>query len=235
MVKTGDPLVRLKDTNLEVQLEEVTGKRQAAIKQKQSLSFQRLSSSAMTDLDRNRLAGEEAEVDEQLRSYEAEMKLLKEKKEALIRTAPIDGVVVTWDVKNVLRARPVVTGQVLMAIADPTKQWHLELEMPEKRMMYLDGAKNTNDGKPLNVEFIQTTNPSVRFNGTLSPEEIHQRAEVHPDEGAVVKLKVIPETMDGLSLRAGARVTANVKCGKRNAAFVWFHEVVEWAYANLLF
>lgn len=235
VVKAGDPLVRLKDTNLEVQIEEVNGKRQAAIKQKQSLSFQRLSSSSMTDLDRNRLAGEEAEVDEQLRSYEAEMKLLQEKKSALVRTSPIDGVVVTWDVKNMLRARPVVTGQVLMAIADTTKDWYLELEMPEKRMMYLDQAREQSKDKPLKVEFVQTTNPSVRFYGTLSPDEVHQRAEVHPDEGAVVKLKVIPESMDALSRRPGARVTANVKCGKERAAFVWFHEVVEWVYANLLF
>jgi hypothetical protein len=122
-----------------------------------------------------------------------------------------------------------------MAIADPSKDWYLELEMPEKRMLYLDRAVNQNKGNPLKVEFVQTTNPSVRFSGTLSEEEVHQRAEVHPDEGATVKLKVTPDTLEGLSRRTGARVTANVKCGKRVAAFVWFHEVVEWVYANLLF
>jgi len=235
IVKAGDPLVRLKDTNLEVQMEEVNGKRQTAIKQKQSLSLQRLATNSMTELDRNRLAGEEAEVDEQLRSYEIEMKLLQEKKAALIRTAPIDGVVVTWDVKNTLRARPVLTGQVLMAIADPSKDWYLDLEMPEKRMLYLDRAVDQNKGNPLKVEFVQTTNPSVRFYGTLSQEEVHERAEVHPEEGATVKIKVTPDTLENLSRRTGARVTANVKCGKEVAAFVWFHEVVEWVYANLLF
>jgi hypothetical protein len=75
----------------------------------------------------------------------------------------------------------------------------------------------------------------VRFAGKLSTEEVHQRAEVHPDEGAVVKLKVHPDNVEALSRRPGARVTANVKCGKGRAAFVWFHEVVEWVYANLLF
>lgn len=234
-VNAGDPLVRLKDTNLEVQLEEVLGKVQTAIKQKQSLSLQILSSSTMSDLDRNRLAGEEAEVEEQLRSYQAEYDLLKEKQKSLVRTAPIDGIVVTWDVKNILRARPVVTGQILMSIADPKKDWYLELDMPEKRMMYLDKARVDNGNDPLKVEFVQTTNPSVRFYGDLSPDAIHQRAEVHADEGAAVKLRVLPDTMDGISRRPGARVTANVKCGKASAAFVWFHEVVEWVYANLLF
>jgi hypothetical protein len=234
MVKAGDPLVRLKDTNLEVQLEDVFGKMQTALKQKQSISYQR-GSRTLSDIERNRLAGEEAEVDTQLKSYKAEYDLLKEKKAGLVRTAPIDGMVVTWDVKRLLRSRPVVTGQVLMAIADSSKDWYLELDMPEKRMRYLDKAVATNGEQPLPVEFIQTTNPSVRFTGSLSADSIHQRAEVHPEEGATVKLRVEPSTMQDLSRRPGARVTANVKCGKESAAFVWFHEIVEWVYSNLLF
>jgi hypothetical protein len=122
-----------------------------------------------------------------------------------------------------------------MAIADSSKDWYLELDMPEKRMRYLDKAVATNGEQPLPVEFIQTTNPSVRFTGSLSADSIHQRAEVHPEEGATVKLRVEPSTMQDLSRRPGARVTANVKCGKESAAFVWFHEIVEWVYSNLLF
>ena len=38
-----------------------------------------------------------------------------------------------------------------------------------------------------------------------------------------------------ITLRPGAKVIGDVNAGKRPAAFVWFHEVVEWVQANIIF
>ena len=107
--------------------------------------------------------------------------------------------------------------------------------MPEKRMRYLDTAIQESTDKVLPVEYILATDPSSNHTGKLSSTEIHQRAELDQTEGAIVKLRVTPDTMEGISRRPGAKVIADVTCGRRSAAFVWFHEVVEWVQANVIF
>ena len=140
-----------------------------------------------------------------------------------------------WDLREKLRARPVVTGQVLVNLADPNGDWELELFMPEKRMKFLDDAFKQSGGEPLPVDYILSTDPSIDHTGTLSADAVHYRAELDPTDGAVVKLRVKPDTLEGISRRPGAKVIADVVCGKRSAAFVWFHEVVEWVQANVIF
>ncbi len=44
----------------------------------------------------------------------------------------------TWEVEKNLRARPVATGQVLLNNADTEGDWAIEVDMPEKRMKYLE-------------------------------------------------------------------------------------------------
>ena len=89
----------------------------------------------------------------------------------------------------------------------------------------------------LDVEFILMTDPKVTHNGKLYFDGVSQRAELDAEDGAVVKLRCKPdvEAMKNIKRYPGARVIADVKCGKRSAAFVWFHEVVEWVRANVWF
>ena len=146
--------------------------------------------------------------------------------------------VTTWDVEKVLNARPVVTGQLLMTISDPQGDWEIEVMLPEKRMRFLDLAmQDTKDKGYLDVEFILMTDPKVTHTGKLYSEGVSQRAELDAEDGAVVKLRCIPdpEAMKQIKRYPGARVIADIKCGKRSAAFVWFHEVVEWVRANVWF
>ena len=55
--------------------------------------------------------------------------------------SPIDGQIVTWDVKNRLEGRPVQKGQALLRVADPEGEWELDLHMPEDHMGFIDRAK----------------------------------------------------------------------------------------------
>ena len=79
-----------------------------------------------------------------------------------------------------------------------TGDWELELLMPEKRMRYLDDAVARSGGNPLPVEYILSTDPSVDHTGTLSADSIHERAILDETEGAVVKLRVKPDAMEGI-------------------------------------
>ncbi len=235
-VKAGEPLVKLRNRELEIEATDLKGQLEAALESIAALGDQVGRASRAGDpLETSRLMGQLRESQTRKETLIAQLNLVAEKEKQLIRTSPIDGVVMDWHLREKLRARPVVTGQVLVNLADPRGDWELELFMPEKRMKYLDDAFKASNGQDLLVDYIQSTNPSMDHTGKLSKADVHYRAELDPTDGAVVKLRVKPDKLDGLSRRAGSKVIADVVCGKRSAAFVWFHEVVEWVQANVIF
>ncbi len=235
-VKAGDPLVKLRNRELEIEITDLKGQLDAALESIAALSDQVNRAGRSGDaLETSRLMGQLRESQKRKETLVAQLQLVAEKEQQLIRTSPIDGIVMDWHLRERLRARPVVTGQVLVNLADPRGDWELELFMPEKRMKYLDDAFKESGGKELLVDYIQSTNPSADHTGKLSLADVHYRAELDPTDGAVVKLRVKPDTLEGISRRPGSKVIADVVCGKRSAAFVWFHEVVEWVQANVIF
>ncbi len=233
VVQAGQPLVRLRNRELEIQATELRGQFDETLKQ--IVSLEELTNNASTEaVERMRLFGQLREYKTRKQTIESQLLLIKEKEEQLIRRSPISGIVMDWKLREKLMARPVVTGQVLVNVANPAGEWELELLMPEKRMKYLDDAIKKS-GEPLPVDFILATNPSDNHTALLQQDAIHQRAELDPTDGPVVKLKVKLDSMERISRRPGAVVIADVTCGRANAAFVWFHEVIEWVQANVLF
>lgn len=234
VVKAGQPLVQLRNRDLEVEMATLQGQLQETNEQLSTLGMQ-LAAGMKDATERIRTTAQSRELEVRKMSQEAQLNLLMDKHKQLLRVSPIDGIVMTWDLEKNLRLRPVVTGQVLVTVANPNSDWELELLMPEKRMKYLDQAMKDAEGQPLPVEYIMVTDPSITHTGKLLPSAVHGRAELDPEEGAVVKLRVLPDNPSELSRRPGAEVKADVVCGKRSAAFVWFHEVVEWIWANVVF
>lgn len=233
VVEAGQPLVRLRNRELEIQATELRGQFDETLKQ--IVSLEELTNNASTEpVERMRLFGQLREYKTRKQTIESQLMLIKEKEEQLIRRSPISGIVMDWKLREKLLARPVVTGQVLVNVANPAGEWELELLMPEKRMKYLDDAIKKS-GEPLPVDFILRTDPSDNHTAVLQPDAIHQRAELDPTDGPVVKLRVKLDSMERISRRPGAVVIADVTCGRANAAFVWFHEVIEWVQANVLF
>ncbi len=236
IVKQGQPLLKLRNRELEIEITDLQGQLDAARESVITLGeqYQRAARSG-DSLESARLSGQERESKKRVETLEAQLQLVREKEKQLVRVSPIDGIVMDWHLKERLRARPVVTGQVLVNVADPRGEWELELYMPEKRMKYLDDALQEANGQPLRVDYIQSTDPSADHTGKLTAPDVHYRAELDPTDGAVVKLRVKPDSLEGVSLRPGSKVIADVVCGRRSAAFVWFHEVVEWVQANVIF
>ncbi len=236
VVKQGQPLLKLRNRELEIEIADLQGQLDAARESVIALGDQvGRASRAGDSLETSRLMGQERESIKRSETLEAQLQLVREKEKQLVRVSPIDGIVMDWHLKERLRARPVVTGQVLVNVADPRGDWELELYMPEKRMKYLDDALTEAKGQPLHVDYIQSTDPSADHTGKLLLQDVHYRAELDPTDGAVVKLRVKPDSLEGVSLRPGSKVIADVVCGRRSAAFVWFHEVVEWVQANVIF
>ncbi len=134
-------------------------------------------------------------------SLQKQVDLYKEKKDLLTVRSPIDGKIITWQLEERLINRPVEKSQVLMTVADPTKNWQLEVHMPEDRMGHIKRAQQKM-GDDLTVDYILATDPSRTLHGKVS--EVHEAAEVQGDEGNTVLVRVkIDEHDFGPEVRPG--------------------------------
>jgi hypothetical protein len=220
LVKHGDsvdaqqPLVTLKNAELNHQIETTRGQQKQAIEQAYGLSRQLNNNSALTEADRIRIKQDFHQAEQEAANRKEELAILEERQKQLERVSPIGGIVMTWDVEKVLNARPVVTGQKLMSIADPEGPWEVEVLMPEKRMRYLDYAfeheskRDENNQPYLDVEIILMTAAEHKHYGKLYPPGVGQQAELHAEDGAVVRLRCVPndDALLKISRRPGARV-----------------------------
>ncbi len=122
MVKKGQVLVELHNPDLELQYQDVIG--QKATAQEQLIAVERsIAQERQIDTaERAKLFGQRAQLSQRLTSLEQQEEIIKAKREQLTVRSPIDGQVITWDVKKMLAQRPVSTGQVLMTVADPTER-----------------------------------------------------------------------------------------------------------------
>ncbi len=125
--------------------------------------------------ERTQLQGRLAELQETLGSLDQQRQLLLEKQKQLTVFSPADGQVITWDVKNLLKERPVRRGDVLMEIANPQGAWQLEVLMPERRMGHIarmrSQIKARDPQDDLLVEYVLASQPDRTLRGKVT--EIH--------------------------------------------------------------
>lgn len=240
---TGQPgtvLARMRNTDLEVKLREVEGEIQKNLEQRSTIKhmLSELRGGSANE-KRRQLEGELVQLEEDYKTLLARQELFREKLAELEVRAPIDGEVVTWDLEDRLLDRPVVKGQALMEIADPSGRWQAELLMPEKRMghivEYFKQQRAEDPEFELKVEIVLATDPDTTHYGTI--KQIHQRAEVRGQEGNTVLLKVSLDDQEKLpeSLRPGAGVSAKVYCGKKPVGYVLLHEAIAYVQKNIIF
>ena len=85
----------------------------------------------------------------------------------------------------------------------------------------------------LQVSYILATEPGITRYGRV--KEIHRSAEVIPDEGNTVLVKVAIDKSELPDLRPGASVTAQVDCGRSIMGYVLLHDVITFIQSRILF
>ena len=233
LVEEGQALVTLKNTDLEVQLEDILGQKLATTEQlgsvKDSLNRREL---GLSEDERVRLAGQVKELTKKLESLNRQLTLLEEKKSQLVIRAPLGGqVMLSWDVEESLMNRTVEPGQVLMTIADPKAEWELDLYMKETRSGKVDIARQ--EIKPdLKVKYVLASDPGNEHEGTVA--DVERITQMH-DEEHTVRIRVKINQSDLKEPRPGTTVRGKILCGRRPIGYTWFHEAIEWVQANVLF
>ena len=231
-VEEGDLLVSMINRDLEIQLTEVVGQISTNRVEERRVQGQlRLRDIELSE--RRALEAEQIKLETEYQVLRKKEQLYLERMSELEVRSPIKGNVVSWDVEKTLHSRPIITGQVLVEIADLNQPLVLEVELPEKREGHLDRYikdQSLQKDDQLEVSYILATDPDVPLEAKLALDSVSMRADADEEHGAIIKMRAIPaqDTLRELQPRPGAKVIAKIYCGRRSSGFVFFHEIYEW-------
>ncbi|HEY3392616.1 MAG TPA: HlyD family efflux transporter periplasmic adaptor subunit, partial [Lacipirellulaceae bacterium] len=241
-VAAGQPLVRLHDPLLELELKRVDGELETAQRQIDAVRATRTNRQVRdaSPADAYRLSAEERELQQRLTNLRRELELLNREREQLVVSSPIAGRVLTWDLSNRLVARPVERGEVLVTVADLAHEWQLELEVPDDRVGHVLAAQEE-FGPDLAVRFRLSSDDREQHAGKIS--EMSRTAAVREENGGIASPVVMVkveldehELRGGMSseLRPGVSARAQIACGRKPLGYVWLHDIwdaaIEWLW-----
>lgn len=228
-VQKGDVLLVLENRDLELKVIELQGQKNRALKELASVQAQ-LGRGGLDPFDAREMQGKEMTLVAQLKTIDESLEHRRQQIESLKVRAPMAGKITSWDLSKTLNERPVVTGQVLFDIADLSKPVHILLNMPDKRMHHLDSKLDESGEEPLVVDFILASEPDKTRMATLDASTIELRTTTDKDDGEVVRMKAYPtaDSLTGVKITQGAKVTADVHVGKKPLGYVLGHEIYEW-------
>jgi multidrug resistance efflux pump len=246
-VTKGHVLIAQESPDLDKEIAALAGELAKNIEDKQATEDELFRSEELTEIERSQKQSHIAQLTKMIESQQVQLALLNKKKERLKVLSPMDGRVITWNVENRLKNRPVSKGEELLEVADLSSDWELEVSMPESRMGHIAKAQskakqeaelsgNPEDAK-LPVEFILALNPGETLEGHV--EEVDWSAEVRGETGNTVRVRV---SFDQQRLREvvtepkiGNTATAKILCGKRAIGYVWLHDLIDFVRAKILF
>ena len=237
-VKKGQPLLRLENQDLEMQISSAEYEIESINHQIDNANSQL--ASGLKD------PSESAEIGMAIDLFKKQRKTLSSKLELMMFkqsqheiVSPIDGTVTTPRLKRRYTDFPTVSNMALLEVVDLEGQWQLELKIPQNKMTYVDQAFAKDPGKLLDVEFKIGTNPNLNLKGTLAKIAIDDRgvptAEGAPEFRAFVEIESSQLADLQNELRSGAGATAKIRCGTRSLGFVCFYQIYDFLRTKVFF
>jgi biotin carboxyl carrier protein len=242
VVNEGALLGMLRKPQLDFESSRVEGELRTAQEKLSALRNSRLAggrNDANVNEKVEQLAAQEEEVKSQLTSLQHQREILSAQRADLELRSPLSGTVLTWNVRELLAARPVTRGQVLLTVADLTGPWVLEIRVPDDRIGHVLAAeeeqKSAHEDLPLDVSFKVATEPGANHFGHV--QRIALATETEKTSGATVLVTADFDrsTIPADELRPGATVFAKIHCGRRSLGYVWLHEIWETIQSRVLF
>ena len=174
-VKRNDILIELRNRDIEIQIADIEGQIQTNIAEQAKVQGQLSRRQLLKPSELRSLQAEKNELRAKDLVLQRKLSLQKDRKEELNIKSPIQGTVVSWDVEKNLRLRPIMTGQVLMEVADLDQNLVLEVELPEKREGHLDeyiAQQGLSTTDQLSVTYILATDPDEPMEAKLLIDSI---------------------------------------------------------------
>jgi multidrug efflux pump subunit AcrA (membrane-fusion protein) len=226
-VRAGELLAVLRRPQLDLEFKQVLGELQTAQQKLVALEAERLQASRDSEEQRRRYGqatAQEEELRETIHSLQAQYEVLKNKQAESEVRSPIDGDVLTWNVRQLLEDRPVTRGQTLLAIGNLSGPWKLALRIPDRQAGHVLAAQQSQPGTPLKVSYLLAMNPRQSFQGTLA--NLGMRRETAA-ENPYIEATVEIDRSALEQCAAGAGVRAYIQCGRRSLGYVWLHNLFD--------
>jgi len=227
-VRAGELLAVLRRPQLDLEFKQVLGELQTAQQKLVSLEAERLQDSRDSDEQRRRYGqatAQQEELRETVRSLQAQYEVLKGKQSECEVRSPIEGDVLTWNVRQLLEDRPVSRGQILLTVGDLSGPWKVDLRIPDRRAGHVLAAQEARPDAPLEVSCLLAMNPRQSFPGTLA--RLALRSETSASESPYVEARVDFDRSALEQCTAGAGVRAYIRCGRGSLGYVWLHDLYD--------
>jgi multidrug efflux pump subunit AcrA (membrane-fusion protein) len=234
-VKAQQMLAVLRKPELDLEWKRVEGELQTAQKRLIAVESERLRNPREGDVPRGQhgeLTAQGEELRQLIHGLQEQLQILQRQLADLEVRSPIDGAVVTWNLRELLEARPVSRGQILMTLADLAGPWQLELRVPDRRVAHVLAAQREM-GADLDVFFTLATDPGLKLRGKL--QHMGMRTEMGESHEAFVLAKVAIDRRDIPDLIPGTTVVTKIHCGRRPVGYVWLHELIDTVRTWMLF
>jgi hypothetical protein len=225
-VRAGQKLLVLRSEELESKLLTARHERGEKLKQISAVTAEL----AATPAPENELElrGKRAQLQVAAAGLDLQIRLLQSQLEALEVRSPIDGVVATFQIEEILRERPVRRGELLLEVMRTTGPWRLELDVPERRLGHILAAQAAlPDSAQLPVRYVLATQTTRTHDAWLLPAAT-TRSQVAEREGTIVPMQAAPEGGLPVERQIGAELTAKITCGRRALGYVLFGDVIEF-------
>lgn len=225
-VMDGQPLIHIDSRSLEKDIIQVEGEIAEVQQQLKNLTLTEVDGDVDDPLQEEAKRASEIErLKIRLQGHLDRLAVLEEKQQYLKVTSPIDGKVVTTDLRRRLLDRPISRGDLLMTIAQTDGEWEVELAIADNRIEFIEKAMRSKHPKPLQVELRLMSNASESYLGQL--ESLDYRSQEDSVDGmSRVKATISMNEEDiESSLRIGTRVLGKVRCGQRNNFYLLTYEL----------
>jgi multidrug efflux pump subunit AcrA (membrane-fusion protein) len=263
-VKKDDVVAVQQSLDIEAEYVRLTGMRASTLQQfnNADLQFRRFDKRQGRESELMEIQGEKRRLQAELESYDRQLALVNQKIAQLQIRSPIDGIVVTRNVKDLLENRSVRPGTELMMIANPDQAWELEIDVPEAKvghvLHYEQGLHAKDPSAQLEVTFMLASRTGVNLKGKVV--RIDKSAELAGDKGNTVRMVVAFDQKELMKLATGepapatgapvpaeslaeikrnlklnADVKAKIHCGRAAVGYVLFHDLWEFIQSRILF
>ncbi len=237
-VSAGDVLAVLHDPELLLNVQRVDGEIATTRKRLEAIAVTRTDRQVReeTSTDKLPLAAEAEQLEKRLASLLTQQQILAKRRDALTLKSPIDGTVLTLDVQNLLRTRPVQRGQVLLTVSDTSGPWRLVAEVPQARIGQILQAQET-ASQQLPVRFRLAGETDQTYVGQLA--SISTNAVLDTDgldqESPAFEVRIDIDEKEDFLPRPGMSAEVRIHCGRRSLGYVWLHDIWESIYSWLVF
>lgn len=231
-VEKAAPLMQLRSNEFNLQRAEIVGQLQTAQAELDAILVKRSQGMRRDPRAENRtpesfenLSADQLKLTKQIENLIQRRDLLQKREDELKLLSPINGQVLDWEVEQVLAARPVSRGELLMKVADVDGRWVLDLELPDKRTYHVVSAQNESE-EPLVVRFQLVNEPGKTYRGQLKSSASIVDLDEDSEE-PFVPLEAEIDKSEIPHLRHGLSVVGRVECGQRSVAYVWTYQLLE--------